>query len=83
MLFTCGDQDVWADPPGELDVLRAAGSVYRLFGLEGIPEGAKPESGKLLGSSLCYYIRNAPHIVNSDYWNVFMDFAEKSFQARK
>jgi hypothetical protein len=57
--------------------------VYRLFGLEGIPEGAKPESGKLLGSSLCYYIRNAPHIVNSDYLNLFMDFAEKSFQARK
>lgn len=83
VLFSCGEQDVWADPPGELDVLRAAGSVYRLFGLEGIPEGAEPESGKLFGTSLCYYIRNAPHIVNSDYWNVFMEFADKAVPAKK
>ena len=25
VLFSCGEQDVWADPPGELDVLRAGG----------------------------------------------------------
>ena len=82
VLFSCGEQDEWADPPGELDVLRAANSVYRLFGLEGVPDSVEQEN-KLLGSSLCYVIRNTPHVVNHDYWNVFMDFADKAVPATK
>ena len=83
VLFTCGHADQWADPAGELEVLRAAGPVYKLFGLDGIPAGTQPEDDKILGSSLCYYIRESPHTVDKAYWDAFLDFADRAVPAKK
>jgi len=82
VLFSCGTLDEWADPPGELEVLKAANSVYRLFGVDGVPADARAENDKIVGSSLCYYIRESKHLVNKEYWDVFMEFADKSLPAK-
>jgi hypothetical protein len=78
VLFTCGDEDQWANPQGQLDVLKSATAVYRLFGQDGILTDAVAEEDKRLGSALSYYIRKAPHTVDRAYWDVFLDFAEAS-----
>jgi hypothetical protein len=83
VLFTCGDQDQWANPPGQLDVLKSASAVYELFGREGIAADAKAEDDKRIGGTLGYYTRNAQHTVDRTYWDVFLDFAEATFRGKK
>jgi hypothetical protein len=82
VLFGAGTLDVWADPPGQLDVLKAADPVYRLFGVNGIAADAAAVNGKIIGGSLCYYIRESPHTVSKAYWDAFMEFADKSLPAK-
>lgn len=82
VLFGAGTLDEWADPPGQLEVLKAADSVYRLFGVDGIAADAAAENGKIIGNRLCYYIRESPHLVNKAYWDAFMEFADKSLPAK-
>ncbi len=77
VLFTNGEQDQWADPAGQFDVLAAATPVYRLLGSEGLPDGTSPKDGVLVGAQLNYYVRNAPHLVDKQYWGIFMDFADR------
>ncbi len=83
VLFTCGEQDQWANPPGQLDVLKSASAVYELFGREGIAADAKAEDGKTIGGSLGYYIRDEKHTVDRVYWEVFLDFAVEAFRNKK
>lgn len=83
VLFGCGTIDQWADPPGELEVLKAANSVYRLFGLDGIAPDAAAENDKIVGNSLCYFIRESPHTVDKAYWDAFMDFANRALPPGK
>jgi hypothetical protein len=83
VLFTCGEQDQWANPPGQLDVLKSASAVYELFGREGIAADAKAEDGKTIGGTLGYYIRDEKHTVDRVYWDVFLDFAEAAFRNKK
>jgi hypothetical protein len=82
VLFSCGTLDQWSDPPGQLEVLKAASPVYRLFGLNGIAADAAAENGKIVGGSLCYYIEESKHTVNKSYWDAFMEFADKSLPAK-
>ncbi len=82
VLLSNGQQDQWADPAGQLDVLRGANRVYRQFGVEGIGDDETAEDGKLIGKNLCYYIRQGPHTVDKAYWDVFMDFADKHVAMR-
>ncbi len=83
VLLTCGEKDQWADPAGELEALKAANSVYRLFGVEGIAADANAEDGKRIGSLLNYFIREAPHTVDREYWDAFLDFADAKVPAKK
>ncbi len=83
VLFTCGEQDQWANPPGQLDVLKSASAVYELFGRQGIAQDAKAEDGKTIGGTLGYYIRDAQHTVDREYWDVFLDFAEAAFRGTR
>ncbi len=77
VLLSNGEQDQWANPPGQFEVLQAAARVYRKFGVAGIAADAKPAAGKLIGDRLCYYTRDATHTVDPKYWDVFLDFADK------
>jgi hypothetical protein len=70
-------EDVWANPDGQFDVLRAADPVYRLLGVDGLGAKEKPEVGKLLDSRLGYFIRPGKHSMTPEDWKVFRDFADK------
>ncbi len=84
VLLTNGDEDQWADPPGQFEVLKAAAPVYKLLGREGLPAGAtEPENGKMVGDELSYYVRHAPHTVDLEYWGTFMDFTDRIFGQTK
>jgi hypothetical protein len=83
VLFTCGEEDQWANPPGQLDVLKSATSVYKLFGHDGIASDATAEDDKRIGDGLSYFIRKAKHTVDRTYWDVFLDFAEATLGPAK
>jgi dienelactone hydrolase len=76
VLFSNAVKDVWANPDGQFEVLRAADPVYRLLGAEGLASRKKPEVGKLSAGRLGYWIRPGEHSMNRDDWKVFLDFAD-------
>jgi hypothetical protein len=77
LLFSNATEDLWANPAGQFDVLRATDPVYRLLGVEGLAAKEMPEVGKLVDSRLGYYIRPGKHSMTTDDWKVFLDFADK------
>jgi dienelactone hydrolase len=80
VLFTNGVEDQWADPSGQFDVLRAAEPVYRLLGAGGLDATEMPLLGTLVDSTLGYYVRQGGHVVDQNYWRVFLDFADKQLR---
>ncbi|GAC1448106.1 MAG: acetylxylan esterase [Isosphaeraceae bacterium] len=77
VLFTNAEEDTWANPEGQFEVLRAATPVYRLLGLKGLEADRMPPSRKLLGSTLGYAIRPGAHSMRPEDWTFFLDFADK------
>ncbi len=77
VLFTNAEEDQWANPPGQFDVLRAANPAYALYGVEGVTAEKMPETGKLLDTRLGYWIRPGKHSMTPADWKVFMDFADR------
>src|SRR5438105_3720344 len=80
VLFSAAQEDQWANPAGQFEVLQAADLVYRFFGVEGLGVEKMPGLGRLVGHRLGYYIRDGKHSMTADDWRVFMDFADKTFQ---
>jgi len=77
VLFTAADEDKWANPTGQFQVLAAAAPVYALLGVEGAVLEQRPEPGDpLTPTRLGYWIRPGKHAVTPDDWATFMDFAE-------
>lgn len=83
VLLTCGQQDQWADPPGQFEMLKAADKVYRLLGIEGLSAGSPPPFDELLDSPLGYFIHDGPHETTSLYWKVFMDYADAQWRRKQ
>ncbi len=54
-------EDTWANPNGQFEVLKAADPVYRLLGADGLDATQMPPLGKLIDSTLGYYIRAGNH----------------------
>ncbi len=79
LLFSNATEDQWANPAGQFDVLKAAEPVYKLLGAGGLDAKEMPEPGKLIDSTLGYYIRPGKHSMTKDDWKVFLDFADKHF----
>ncbi len=77
VLFTNAVEDTWANPDGQFEVLRAADPVYRLHGAGGLDADKVPPPGKLVDSTLGYYIRPGKHSMTKGDWKVFLDFADK------
>jgi hypothetical protein len=77
VLFSNAVEDTWANPEGQFEVLRAADPVYRFLGAEGLKAKKMPEPGKLIDSTLGYYIRPGKHSMTREDWKVFLDFADK------
>jgi len=78
VLFTCAAEDVWANPPGQFEVLKAATPVYELLGEEGLAADNMPEpDAPLIDSRLGYWIRAGEHAMTPVDWKIYMDFADK------
>jgi hypothetical protein len=80
VLFSAAEEDQWANPPGQFEVLQAADPVYRFLGVEGLGVEKMPGPRQLVGHRLGYYIREGKHSMTADDWRVFMDFADKHFK---
>jgi len=68
---------LWANPSGQLEMLKAAAPVYRLLGAEGIADGAKAEMNSLIDSRLGYFIRPGKHAMTRADWEVFLKYCDK------
>ena len=79
VLFSNAQEDQWANPAGQFDVLRAADGVYRFLGVEGLAATAMPPHRQLIDSRLGYYIREGQHSMTAEDWEVFMKFADRHF----
>jgi dienelactone hydrolase len=79
VLFANAEEDLWANPEGQFEVLRAADPVYRLLGDSGLDAKAVPPLGKLVDSRLGYFVRAGQHSMTRQDWEAFWAFADKHF----
>ena len=77
VLLTCAEEDQWANPAGQFDVLRAAAPVYKLYGSDDPVADKMPEPGKLSDQRLGYFIRTGKHSMTPADWKVFMEYGDK------
>jgi hypothetical protein len=82
VLFSNAQEDQWANPGQQFEVLQAADPVYRFLGVEGLAAKQMPPPRQLVESRLGYYIREGRHSMTADDWEVFMKFADRHL-ARK
>jgi hypothetical protein len=82
VLLSNAEQDQWANPSGQFEVLKAAEPVYRLLKAGGLEAGTMPPHGKLVDSTLGYYIRDGRHSMLASDWMVFLDFADRHLRRR-
>ena len=80
VLFSNAQEDQWANPSGQFEVLKAADPVYRFLGAEGLAAKEMPPPRQLVDSRLGYYIREGKHSMTADDWGVFLNFADRQWQ---
>jgi len=80
VLVSNATEDLWANPAGQFQMLRAADPVYRLVAGDGCDASEMPPVGQLLNSRLGYYIRPGKHSMTAEDWGIFMDFAQQNFR---
>lgn len=80
VLLANAEEDTWANPRGQFEVLRAAEPVYRLLGTNGLGIDAFPSTGELVGNRLSYFIRPGKHSMTRADWRVFLDFADREWK---
>ena len=76
MLFTNAEEDQWANPAGQFEVLKAATRRTSCTASRGWRRRCRP-SGKLIDSRLGYFIRPGKHAMTPDDWKVFLDYGDK------
>jgi hypothetical protein len=77
VLFSNAQEDQWANPSGQFEVLRSADAVYRFLGVQGLGATEMPPLRHLASSRLGYYIREGKHSMTADDWRMFMDYADR------
>jgi hypothetical protein len=77
VLFSNAQEDQWANPNGQFEMLRAASPVYQLYGVEGLAKDARPTIGTLTKSRLGYFLRDGKHSMIRPDWEVFLEFADE------
>ncbi len=78
VLFTNAADDLWANPSGQFEVLKAANPAYKLYGHDGITAEKTPSPGDPpIDSRLGCWIRDGKHSMIPADWKVWMDFADK------
>lgn len=74
VLVTAATGDQWANPPGQLAVLKAAGPVYGLYGFTDAP-GAYPAERERVGGRLAFWVRPGAHAMTGEDWAQYLDWA--------
>jgi (4-O-methyl)-D-glucuronate---lignin esterase len=77
VLLPNAEEDLWANPSGQFELLQAAAPVYRLYGVNALAEDAKPQMNKLIDSQLGYFIRPGKHAMTRADWELFLQYAER------
>ncbi len=75
-------EDTWANPVGQFEMLKAAEPVYILLGAKGLAAQQMPPQGKLMDSTLGYFIRAGKHSMTREDWQVFADYADRNLKKR-
>lgn len=70
-------EDSWADPRGEFLSAKYASSVYKLYGLEGLPADEMPEADSPVDGVVSYHIRTGKHNITEYDWKQYIQFAKK------
>lgn len=83
VLLSNAQEDQWANPSGQFDVLRAADPVYTLLGVQGLATTQMPPHRQLIDSRLGYYIREGKHSMTADDWAIFVKFADAHFKSKR
>lgn len=79
VLLSNAQDDQWANPSGQFEMLQAAEPVYRLLKAGKLDAKEMPPQGKLVDSALGYFIRAGKHSMNRDDWMVFLSFVDRHF----
>lgn len=82
VLFSNAQEDQWANPTGQFEVLQAANNVYRLLGTAGLEVAEMPPPRQLVPSVLGFYIREGKHSMTAADWEVFLNFADRQLGAK-
>ena len=82
VFFPNAEEDLWANPSGQLAILKAATPVYELLGAEGMAPEATAEMNKLLDSRLGYFIRPGKHAMTRADWEVFIAYCDKHLKSK-
>lgn len=78
VLFTNAAEDLWANPSGQFEVLKAANPAYRLYGVDGLTADRVPAPGDPpITTRLGYWMRPGKHSMTPADWAVWTDYAEK------
>lgn len=75
-------EDVWANPSGQWEVMKAAGEVYALYGERELPAGEVPAVGKLFAGRLGYFVRQGGHAMTGEDWAVWLEYADRHLKKR-
>jgi hypothetical protein len=77
VLYSNAQEDQWANPNGQFEMLKAATPVYRLLGAEGLKADKPPAPGDPPTlSRLGYWLRPGKHSTTPEDWKVFLDFCD-------
>ena len=78
VLFTNAAEDLWANPSGQFEVLKAANPAYKLYGHDGLTVAKVPSPGDApFDTRLGYWIRDGKHSMIPADWMVWMDYCDK------
>lgn len=87
LLDTAGLQDTWANYESALRNLRAADAVYEFLGERGLVGTGVLTQGDAITrettGELLQYRLDTEHVLNSDYWDAILDFADLNLERRE
>jgi hypothetical protein len=77
VLYSNAQDDQWANPTGQFEMLKAATPVYNLLGAEGLKAEKPPSPGDpLISSRLGFWLRPGKHSTTPEDWKIFLDFCD-------
>ena len=79
VLLANAQEDQWANPAGQFEMLKAAQPAFRLAGGGKLKAATMPSINELSDGALGYYIRPGRHSMTTQDWKVFLDYADRQF----